>query len=40
MKKTIFPWLGREFVSLSCEGNSVGAATEETQDIFSGSEKS
>ena len=34
MKKTIFPWLGREFVSLSCEGNSVGTATEETQDIF------
>lgn len=34
MKKTIFPWLDREFVSLSCEGNSVGTATEETEDIF------
>ena len=34
MRKKIFPWLGREFVSLSCEGKSGGTATEETQDIF------
>ena len=34
MRKKIFPWLGREFVSLSCEGKAGGTATEETQDIF------
>ncbi len=34
MRKKIFPWLGREFVALSCEGNAEGTATEETQDIF------
>ncbi len=34
MKKMIFPWLGREFVSLSCEGKVGATATEETQGIF------
>ncbi len=34
MRKKIFPWLGREFVALSCEGNAEGTATEETQEIF------
>ena len=34
MRKKIFPWLGREFVGLSCEGNAEGTVTEETQDIF------
>ncbi len=34
MRKKIFPWLGREFVALSCEGNAEGTAIEETQDIF------
>jgi len=34
MRKKKFPWLGREFVSLSCEGKAGGTATEETRDIF------
>ena len=34
MQKTIFPWLGREFVSLSCEARAGVTATEETQDIL------
>jgi enamine deaminase RidA (YjgF/YER057c/UK114 family) len=34
MRTKIFPWLGREFVALSCEGNAEGTAAEETQDIF------
>ena len=34
MRKTIFRWLGREFVSLNCEGNSAGTVTDETQYIF------
>jgi len=34
MRKKIFPWLGREFVALSCEGKAGLATTEQTQDIF------
>ena len=30
----IFPWLGREFVALSCEGKAEGTAVEQTLDIF------
>ena len=34
MRKMIFPWLGREFVSLSGEGQEGATATEETRDIL------
>jgi len=34
MRVTMFPWLGREFVSLFCEGNAKGTVTEETQVLF------
>ncbi|MFQ6028405.1 MAG: hypothetical protein ACE5Q6_13005 [Dehalococcoidia bacterium] len=34
MRMKMFQWLGREFVSLSCEGTGKGTTLEETQDIF------
>jgi len=34
MRVTMFPWLGREFVSLFCEGNAKGTVMEETQALF------
>ena len=34
MQTKIIHWLGREFVTLSCEGRSRGKADEETRDIF------
>ncbi len=34
MRKTIFQWLGREFVALSCEGKAGLKASEEAQEIF------
>ena len=30
----MFPWLGREFVSLSCEGNAKGTVLEEMHALF------
>ncbi len=35
MRKKIFQWLGREFVALSCEGNSGATATVEMQHVYS-----
>ena len=34
MRKRLFPWLGREFVSLSAEGRSAKSPAEEACDIF------
>jgi len=34
MTKTIFLWLGKEFVALSSEGKSGATATEQAQEIF------
>ena len=34
MRKKIYSWLGREFVSLSCEARAGATATEQTQDIL------
>ena len=34
MREKIFPWLGHEFIALSCEGDSAGSVTDETADIF------
>ena len=34
MRVKILPWLEREFIEISCEGNAEGTATEETQEIF------
>lgn len=34
MRKTIFPWLGREFVALSAEAIPASTATEEAQNLF------
>ena len=34
MRMRMYPWLGREFISLSSEGQSGATASEETQDIF------
>lgn len=34
MREKVFPWLGQEFVSLSCEGRPRGSIVEETRDIF------
>ncbi|NIO11498.1 MAG: hypothetical protein GTO40_27155, partial [Deltaproteobacteria bacterium] len=34
MRKTIFRWLGKEFVALSCEGNPRGKPGDETHEIF------
>ena len=34
MRMKIFPWLGREFVALSCEGKAEGTVVEQTLDIF------
>jgi enamine deaminase RidA (YjgF/YER057c/UK114 family) len=34
MRKTIFPWLGHEFVALSAEATPVGNATDEAQGLF------
>ena len=34
MRVTMFPWLGREFVSIFCEGNAKGTVMEETQTIY------
>lgn len=34
MRIKLFPWLGREFVALSCEGAGTGSVVEETADIF------
>ena len=34
MQKTIFPWLGNEFVALSREGGTGLTATDQMQDIF------
>jgi len=35
MRKEIVQWLGREFVFISCEGQSVGNAADEMEGIFS-----
>ena len=35
MRLKIFPWLGREFVSLSWEGSGRGTVEEETRELFS-----
>ena len=34
MRVTMFPWLGREFVSLFCEGNAQGTVIEETRAMY------
>jgi enamine deaminase RidA (YjgF/YER057c/UK114 family) len=34
MRKTIFSWLGREFISLSGEARATGSVTEQTHDLF------
>ncbi len=34
MQKKISPWLGREFIALSCEGMPGMTATDQAQDIF------
>ena len=34
MRVTMFPWLGREFVSLFCEGNAEGTVVEEMHALF------
>ena len=34
MRVKILPWLGREFIEISCEGNAEGTAAEETQEFF------
>ena len=34
MRKEIVQWLGREFVFISCEGQSVGNAADEMEGIF------
>ena len=34
MRVKILPWLGREFIEISCEGNAEGTAAEETQEIL------
>ena len=34
MRKTIFPWLGKEFVHLSGEAKPAQTATEETRELF------
>jgi enamine deaminase RidA (YjgF/YER057c/UK114 family) len=34
MRKRLFQWLGREFVSLSAEGRSAKSAADEARDIF------
>ncbi len=34
MRKKIFQWLGREFITLSCEGKEGMTATDQAQDIF------
>ena len=34
MRVTMFPWLGREFVSLSCEGVAQGTVIGETQAMY------
>jgi len=30
----LFPWLGREFVSLSCDGDGAGSVQDETRAVF------
>ncbi len=34
MRKTIFLWLGREFITLSCEGKEGMTATDQSREIF------
>lgn len=34
MRLKIFPWLGQEFMALSCEGSGEGSVEEETRGIF------
>ncbi|MCH7570948.1 MAG: hypothetical protein IH919_10345, partial [Deltaproteobacteria bacterium] len=34
MRKKIFLWLGREFITLSCEGKEGMTASDQAQDIF------
>jgi hypothetical protein len=34
MRLKIFPWLGQEFVSLSCEGNGEGTIEAEVREVF------
>jgi hypothetical protein len=34
MRKTIFPWLGSEFVSLSAEAQAGASAGEQARDVF------
>ena len=34
MRKTVFQWLGREFVSLSAEGRTAKSAADEARDLF------
>ena len=36
MRKTIFPWLGKDFVYLSAEAKSAKTATDETRNLFQG----
>jgi len=34
MRKTIFPWLGKEFVYLSAEAKPAKTATDEAHELF------
>jgi enamine deaminase RidA (YjgF/YER057c/UK114 family) len=34
MRLKIFPWLGKEFISLSCEGSGEGTVEHETRELF------
>jgi enamine deaminase RidA (YjgF/YER057c/UK114 family) len=34
MRKTIFPWLGHEFIALSAEATPISTATDEAQGLF------
>jgi enamine deaminase RidA (YjgF/YER057c/UK114 family) len=34
MRETIFPWLGRQFISLSGEARATGSVEEQTTDLF------
>ena len=34
MRVKVFPWLGRQFVSLSWEGNGEGTVEDETRVLF------
>jgi hypothetical protein len=34
MRLKVFPWLGRAFVSLSCEGSGAGSVEDETRAVF------